>query len=193
MLHNNYLDVLVYYLNDFLARLHGRGVYKTITFSQKKTAMVFKEMESLGLLKSHIVGNLKEYSLNIDNTELKDYLIAAEIYKKILFLKKNRKLANIFKKDTRTAGIFGSYARGTQTSDSDIDIFIIGEKKEEDYDNLGKKYDLDINIVYFSGKNATKLLKGKNNLMKEIALNHVIIFNAESFVNLLWEYYYGFN
>jgi uncharacterized protein len=96
------------------------------------------------------------------------------MYKKIEFLKKHKKLNEIFNIDDRIIGIFGSYSKGTQTNNSDIDLFIIGNKKENDYDLLGKKFDLDISIKYFSIHEFKKLLNKKNPLISEIVKNKVL-------------------
>ena len=95
------------------------------------------------MLKSEKKGNIKLFGLNLTNPEIKDVLITAEIDRKIEFLKGHRKFANIFNNDPRVIGIFGSYAKGTQTKDSDIDLFIIGERAKEDYDKKGKILDLN--------------------------------------------------
>ena len=72
-------------------------------------------------------------------------------------------------------------------------MFIIGEKKKEDYDALGGKMGLDINIKYFSNLEWAKLAKEKNNLCQEIVKNHILIFGTERFIEIIWGKYYGFN
>ena len=114
-----------------------------------------------------------------------------ETLKKIDFFKKQRKIASLFKTDNRIVGIFGSYAKGTQKKESDIDIFIIGNKLKEDYDKLGEKLDLNINIKYFPENEFINLIKSKDNLIKEIIKDHILIFNIENLINLIWKNYYG--
>ena len=124
---------------------------------------------------------------------MKDLITMLETARKIDFLTARRGLAHIFKKDSRIVGVFGSHARDTQKKDSDVDVFVIGARKTEDYEEQGKLFDIDISIKYFKQKEWETLLKERNNLVSEIAGNHVVIFGAESFVNLLWRNYYGFN
>ena len=89
--------------------------------------------------------------------------------------------------------IFGSYAKGIEKETSDIDVFIIGSKEKNDYNDQGKIYDLNISIIYFSEREFKKLIKEKNELCKEIIKDHIIIFSIEKFVNIIWGDYYGFD
>ena len=117
----------------------------------------------------------------------------AEITQKTNFLNKHQTIANLFKSDERIVGVFGSYAKGTQKKDSDIDLFIIGEKTSQDYATKAKVYDLNISIKYFSPKEFKDLLKKKNPLIREIIENHITLFNVERFIEYLWRDYYGFD
>ena len=58
-------------------------------------------------------------------------------------LKTIRSKKGEFKKfGIRKIGLFGSYVRGEQTEDSDIDILIDFEPEKESFDNLMEVYDL---------------------------------------------------
>jgi len=192
MIHNKYFHILKQYLGDYNRVIYGRELVGKIPLSQKAIALALEQLEKKGILKSHKKGTLKLYELNKDYSEIYDILALAEIARKGEFLSKHRVLAHIFKSDSRIVGIFGSYAKGIQKKDSDIDVFIIGKKKDEEYDKIGKKFDKHISIKYFSQKQFTELMKMKNNLCKEIIKNHVLLFNIEQFIKLIAEEYYGF-
>ena len=192
MLHNTHI-LLNEYLGDYTKKVHGRSLVGKVSLSQKSIATSLKKLEKEGLLKSEKKGNIKLFGLNLTNPEIKDVLITAEIDRKIEFLKGHRKFANIFNNDPRVIGIFGSYAKGTQTKDSDIDLFIIGERAKEDYDKKGKILDLKISIKYFSEDIFSNLAKGKDPLIREIIEKHVLIFGIEKFITIIWGDYYGFN
>lgn len=192
MIHKN-SSILEYYLGDYNRELYGRELINKVPLSQKAIALALDKLESEGILKSKKRGNMKYFSLNLLNPEIKDLIIILEISRKINFFKKNRKLAHIFKNDDRVIGIFGSYVRGEQRKESDIDVFIIGNKLKEDYDKLGKTFDIKVSIKYFSEEEFIQLLKNKNELFKEIVKDHILVFNTEKFINIIWRYYYGFN
>ena len=193
MLHNKIFIVLEQFLDDYTKQIYGRELIKKVPLSQKNIALTLEALEKEAILKSKISGNRMYYSINLDNTEIKDILTISEIIKKINFLKQQRKIANVFKADNSVVGIFGSYSNNTQKKDSDIDVFIIGKKGKQDYEKSGKSFDLPLSIKYFEENKFKKLLKEKNNLCREIVKNHILIFNSEKFINLIWRNYYGFN
>ena len=193
MIHNKYFEILKQFLGDYKCEIYGRELVDKVPLSQKGIALALEELEAKSMLKSRKEGTLKHYSLNLEYSEIRDIIAITEITRKIQFLTQYRKLAYLFKHDERVIGIFGSYAKGIQKTGSDIDVFIIGKKIAEDYDKKGKKLDLDISIKYFSRDLWVKLLKEKNNLLKEIINYHIAIFGVEEFINLSWRHYYGFD
>jgi len=193
MLHNKYYYVLKCYSGDFNREIYGRELIGKVPLSQKGIALALQELELMSILKSKKRGTIKLYSLNREWTEIKDALTIIEITRKIEFLEDSRALAHIFQSDNRIVGIFGSYAKGTQKADSDIDVFIVGKKRENDYDKKDGIIQEKLSIKYFSEQEWTRLLKEKNNLAKEIISNHIILFGVEQFVHQLWSDYYGFN
>jgi len=190
MLHNKNYTILSQFLSNYNKEIYGRELIHITSLSQKNIALTLEDLEKKGILKSRLSGNIKYYRLNFDSTELKDIILVLETLKKIDFFNKQRKIANLFRYDNRIVGIFGSYAKGIQKKESDIDVFIIGNKIKEDYDRLGEKLDLNISIKYFSEKEFINLIKNKNNLIKEIIKDHIIIFKFEEFINLIWRNYY---
>lgn len=193
MLHNKYYWVLGQFLGDYTLEVYGRELVGKIPLSQKAIALALDDLEGQGILKSRKQGNMKYFSLNTKNSEIRDIILSAETMKKLNFLSKCRKIANLLKNDSRIVGIFGSYAWGTEKKESDIDVFIIGNKIKEDYDKKGAKFDLAISIKYFSEQQFAQLIKDKNNLCNEIVKGHILIFGAERFISLIWGGYYGFN
>ena len=193
MIHNKYLMILKQYLGDYNKEIYGRNIVNKVALSQKAIALTLDELEKEGILKSRKQGNIKYFKLNIPNPNTKDLLSSAEMLNKTIFFNKNKKLHSLFKKDDRIIGVFGSYAKGTETKSSDIDLFIIGDKLKNDYDKKGELFDLKISIKYFPERKFIELIKDKNNLCKEIIENHITIFNVEKFISIVWGDYYGFD
>ncbi len=193
MLHNKVYEILSQFLEDYKKEIYGREIIAKTDLSQKNISLTLGELEKEGILRSRKSGSIKYYRLNIENTEIKDIIFVLETLKKINFFKKQRKIANLFKIDTRVVGIFGSYAKGAQKKDSDIDIFIIGNRLKDDYNKLGAALDLNISIKYYTEREFIELMKNKNNLVKEIIKNHVLLFGIEDFIKLIWGNYYGYN
>lgn len=193
MLHNKYFHILRPFLGDYQKELHGRGLTGKVPLSQKGIALALEELEKMAILKHRKIGNTKHYSLNRSYSEIRDVLSMAESMRKIEFFLQHRKLAHLFVRDNRIVGIFGSYARGDQKKHSDIDLFVMGEKRKEDYDAAGKAYDLDISVRYFPEKEFKKLLENRNELCSEIIKYHILVFGVEEFIDYVWRYFYGFD
>lgn len=191
ILHNKYYEILKQYLGDYKSELYGRELIGKVKMSQKGIALALEELEGMHILKSRKEGSLKHYGLNLGNTEAKDILAITEIMKKVEFMSKHRKLAYIFKRDDRIVGIFGSYAIGKEKPDSDLDIFIVGEDRKDDYDKQSRLLDVEVSIKYFSPKLWQQMLKEKDFLANEIVAKHVTLFETESFVNQCWSDYFG--
>ncbi|MCX6710264.1 MAG: nucleotidyltransferase domain-containing protein [Candidatus Woesearchaeota archaeon] len=144
------------------------------------TAMrTMKHLEEENVVDFKLEGKNKKYSLK-ETPEAKSYLIMAEHYK-FIKLMQNAKMRKIAKElIEQTAGelivIFGSYAKGTETSESDIDVYLETQNRElkEKLSEISEKLSIKI------GK-----LDKENLLVKEIIKNHVIIQNAERFYQLI--------
>jgi len=193
MIHNKYFEILNMFSGDYRKEIYGRELIGKVSISQKGIALTLKELEKEGILKSKKKGSIKFYSLNLKYSQIKETIAMAELDKKTQFYQKHRKIAHIFKDDERIVGLFGSYAKGTQKTGSDFDIFIIGKKKPKDYDRKGEEFDLEISIKYFTEKGFKELLNKKNSLINEIIKNHIIFFSTEKFINMIWREYYDLN
>ena len=156
MLHIKHFDLIQHFLSDYTREIHGRALVGKVAQSQKTIALALQELEKEGILTSRKQGTLKLYRLNPKNTEIKDILIQAELLRKIVFLKKHRTLAHLFLKDTRTVGIFGSYASGAEKEKSDIDLFIDCPKRDLELHRYEKGLHRKINITFGDIKRLNK-------------------------------------
>ena len=161
ILHNKNVEILIQFLGNYDNEIYGRQIVSKVSLSQKAIALALDELEKEAILKSRVQGNIRYFKLNLENPEVKDVILEAEIVRKTNFLRKHRKLAHIFKRDNRVVGIFGSYAKGSEKPTSDIDLFVIGNRIKEDYDSIGKTFDLNISIKYFSETDFRKLAREK--------------------------------
>ncbi len=180
-------------MSDYKREIYGRQLDGKISMSQKGIAITLNRLEKDGILKSRKSGNMKYFRLNWENSEIKDIITTTEIERKVVFLGKNRKLAELFRNDERIVGIFGSYAKGTETPESDIDVFIIGKNNGQDYEKSGSLLDVPVSVKHFDDSEFRNMLKEKNPLCSEIVENHIMIFGTEKFVNMIWRDYYGFS
>lgn len=186
MIHKKYFEIMKQFLRGYNKEIYGRELIKKVNISQKNIALTLNELEKEGILTQKTRGNIKHFLLNKNNSLIKRYLILAEIENSIIFLKKNLKINDIFEKIDKNNAlicIFGSYAKGIQKKDSDLDIFIVGNVNEKELKKISDVYNINISIKKGDEQDFIELLKKNNPLINEILENHIIISGYEKFVN----------
>ncbi len=181
------LRVLTLYTKGYNREFYIREVEKLLHISSRTALVTLDKLEKKGILKSKTRGKIKTYQIN--KTVLsREYFVLVEQYKKILFLEKNHLIKEIIEKlDDVLEGvalIFGSYAKGIQGENSDLDLFIVGKHDNDKIQNVGRKYGIEINIKNYPMKIFKREIN-KDILLKEIAENHILINNSEGFVRIV--------
>ncbi|MBS3082999.1 nucleotidyltransferase domain-containing protein, partial [Candidatus Pacearchaeota archaeon] len=84
--------------------------------------------------------------------------------------------------------LFGSFAKGTATKESDVDILLISKTKEG-IDKITKeiyaKYGKEINAVVMASQDFKK--QKDKALIKEVVKDHYVLYGVEKFVNLVFK------
>ncbi len=136
-------------------------------------------------------------TLNFENEKTLTLLSLSEIESKDEFYTKNKELKIILedfvksievKNNIVSMALFGSYAKGTATKESDIDILVISKEKtiiDKTTREISAKYGKEINAIIMSPKDF-KNQKDKP-LIKEIISNHYILYGADKFVELVFK------
>lgn len=127
------------------------------------------EMEKEGILFSETVGKQKFFGLNKKYPLLKELKAAYEA--KAGFARRlKEELEKI--KGIKEAFIYGSFAKGTEKGDSDIDLFITGSIDENELidkiSELEKVFGRDINYTLMTEKELKDKIKAKNSFLKNI-------------------------
>ena len=178
------LDELIIFSRNYSAKITASKIAKISNIPQKTVSRKMNLLCSMGLLKFEREGRNKLYFLDLNDIRVKELLAALESYKAINFLVTSKKIAIMLNELTRICPVvvFGSYAKGTQTTASDLDLLIFGEKKK--VGDIIKKYPFEVNPQISSLKEYQRLLKEKNTLALEIKENHIILNQIEIFVDL---------
>lgn len=155
---------------------HIRGIAKKLNESH---STVFRKLD--GLKRRNVVDSRKEGKNKIfylkKNFVSRTYILQAELHKLIKLLRKHPELSIIFrdilqKSDEKLVVLFGSYAKGLEKKDSDIDIYI--ETKSRNIKKSVEDIHSKINVKI-------GLFDTKSPLIKEIIKDHVIIRGIEEF------------
>ena len=181
---NTDLKVLSLFTKGYDKEYYIREVEKLLDVSSRTAFVTLAKLEKKGILESQTKGNIKIYAIR-KSTLSREFLLLTEQYKKIQFLEENHLIKEVLEKaDEYMQGmvlIFGSYAKGIQKDDSDLDLFIVGTVDEDRIKDIGNKYGIDINIKSYPMKIFEEEIHD-DILLKEIAGNHILMKDAEGFV-----------
>jgi predicted nucleotidyltransferase len=163
--------------------------------SNNALSLAFKKFKDENLVKERKVGRSLLYTLNVENDLVFNYIqwISTKKLPKIV-LRAIERIKEDVEKGTSFFSIvvFGSYAIGKQTKDSDLDVavFIEEENKrkliEVAIKSSNLKTPLEIHSHVFSKEEFLEMLKADNeNLGKQIARKHLSVYNSHIFYSLL--------
>lgn len=180
----NHLKVISLFTSGYNKNLYIREVNRLLNISPRTAQLILNSLESKGVLESIFRGKIKSYFLRKNSTS-KNYLILAESYKTTLFMDKNPLVGEIIEKILPLISgiglIFGSYAKGTQNKESDLDIFVIGYIENNKIREISKTYQIEINLVVYPLEKYKSVIN-KDILVKEVLENHIAIKNIDGFV-----------
>jgi uncharacterized protein len=160
----------------------------------------FKRLVELNLVKIEKIANLIFYSLNLKNSQVFSYLeiVNSDFYKNDVL----KKIIDEIKKEINqivfsySIVIFGSFAKGKEKKDSDLDIAIFIEDEnikreiEATFDRIKLKSLIELDLHIISKNEFLDMLKDKNiNLGKLLFNKHKCIYNTNLFYNILIEGY----
>ena len=153
---------------------HLREISRKIKITPIYVKRELQNLKELGLILESRKGNLSLFRINRNSSifpELKNIFIKTEYFGELI--KKSLKKLKI-----DFAFIFGSYAKGIESKDSDIDLFVVGDVKEDELLNIIQKIEnktgREINYVLWKKSLFMKRAK-KHHLLNEIAENPVIM------------------
>lgn len=186
-----------------ILNIFAKNIFKEYTFKELKESLneksnnaiqiAIKKFKSENLINERKIGTSMLYKLNLNEDSVFDYITISNNSK----LSKNAKLAmqRIKEEITKVTPyfsivVFGSYAKETQTKDSDIDIAIFTDTNKEKINaaiNMAEDKSLsplDTHII--SEQEFLEMLnETKENLGKQIARNHITIHNSKIFYSIL--------
>ena len=180
MILNVNTEIFEEFLGDYTGFFTGSFIAKKKKLNQKTTSNYLQNLEKKGILKSKMQGKNKNYFLNLENKEIvKNFILAVEHLRTLEFYKRNLVIKEISEKIKEhikgSALIFGSYSKGTQKKDSDLDILIVGNCDEKEIGKIGSTYNIEISLKIYSKFK-------KDILTKEAIKNHIFVKNTEQII-----------
>ncbi|NWG09879.1 MAG: nucleotidyltransferase domain-containing protein [Nitrososphaerales archaeon] len=189
------LKILGLYNNDYRRSLHLREIARETKVDVKAIQLQLKRLEKMDVLSSVFKGRNKEYCPNLSNSITKYYMILAETFSSINYLTRNfliKKTVNEIRDKIEGAIIlFGSFAKGEATEESDVDLFILTDRKL-DRNALVEAGSLIGRVISVKSSNKKRFLEGlKSNdpLVREVVSNHILLKGIDDFCDIMWRYY----
>ncbi len=180
----NTLQILSLFTNDFGREYYIREVKRLLKISPRTAQLILEDLENRGIVESKTKGKIKIYKIKLSGFT-KKYFVFAEQYKVIAFLEKKLIIKEAIDKLTPYIDgigiIFGSYAKGLEKEDSDLDIFVAGNYNKDEIKKVSRNLGIEISIKCYPIKTFRKNLHN-DALLKEILKNHIVFINAEQFI-----------
>jgi predicted nucleotidyltransferase len=163
-----------------------------------------QELIKQNILNAAVRGHSTVCSLNLKSEKTKALLIFHSINKHEQFLNKKQQLTSLFgelirnvvgSRDILSIILFGSYAKGTETKQSDIDLLIIAAEKDKnniiqrEIHALETTHGKEINQMVVTASMFKTMLRNKTelNVGKEALANHVVLYGPEFFWKFVLE------
>ena len=157
----------------------------------KNTYNYVGDLTASGAIVQEAMGNTNLIKLNLSPNQ---EIFSVEEKRTQEFLEKNPKL-NVIKSYIKEINypfmivlIFGSFAKGKNTSSSDIDLCIISDNKEKIKEQwrMLNLLSLKIEIQEFTTKEFISMIEKRQiNLGHEIVKNNIILYGIENYYNLI--------
>lgn len=186
------LKILGLYLDDYKKSLHLREISRETEIDVKAIQLQLKKLEKINVLSSIIRGRNKDYQLNLNNVTTKYYLVMAETFTSIIYLKRHFLIKKIVEEIENKVHdpliLFGSFAKETYTKDSDVDVFMISDKKINTNSIIAATHMVGrkISLKSTSRQQFLEGLRNNDPLIKEIVSNHIVLKGADQFSDIMW-------
>jgi predicted nucleotidyltransferase len=170
------VKILTLFLMNPDTELFIREISRRIDENVNAVRRELSNLENIDLLKSKNKGNMKYYTIN------KYFSIYPELKSIIL---KTEGVTKVIKNDLINLGnielafIYGSFASGEDTRDSDLDIFLVGNINEDqlikELSKLEETLSREINYVLFGKEELDKRIKEKDPFISNVLSGPKII------------------
>jgi predicted nucleotidyltransferase len=169
------VKILGYYFLNPRRKHYVNELAKTLEVDPGNLFRKLKELETGGLLVSESVGNQRFFALNAKWPLLGEYkrIYQSQFALPVILKEKLSKLAGL-----KEAYIFGSFAKGGFSAESDIDIMVTGEHDHGELFKitapLEKQLGREINLIDFSSREFAQRKKAGDDFVKQIFAGKVI-------------------
>lgn len=117
------LELLAFLVRRPLTKMYGREIARSVNMSVGGVNQILRSLAKENMLNVEKKGKMVFYTVNMENPEIKQFKI-------LLNISELSPLINKIKRDSERIILYGSCAEGTDTEKSDVDLFVLTEKKD---------------------------------------------------------------
>jgi uncharacterized protein len=189
------LTILGLYRGHYQRAVHIREVARYADISVEAARNQLKWLEQMRVITSSQRGRNKDYVLNFDNIITKYYLVLSETFSTIRCVDEYFLIKKVIDELARSidgiAVLFGSFAKGQARGTSDIDLFIIGERRidPQAVSSLEDLIGREINVKFATAQQFLNGLKDAAPLEQEVVADHIVLKGIDAFCDIMWAYY----
>lgn len=158
--------LLNYFFLNPQESLYVNELTRKLQLDKRNLVKKLKQLETEGILRSQNRGNLKLYSLNKDYSLYDEY---RRITMKTIGFEENLRRALRQIKGIKEVYLYGSYAKNTMDTYSDIDLIVMGDHSIKILQNrlnkLQREIDREINVVNIDEGEFKKRIKNKDSFV----------------------------
>jgi len=165
------LTVLNYFLNNSDKEFHLREIARKLKISSSTSKTAIDSLCKKDLVKEKKLANLRLFRCNTDNLIVKQLRIT----KNLQWLKE-KKLIKKIKEELNPSSIvlFGSFAKGTNTEKSDLDILVITNRKDNLKEHFIDNYEMQ--IITMKAAEWAKKGEKKDPFYYEIIVDGIVLY-----------------
>jgi len=189
------LKIIGLFRSNYKNSFYLREIARETQVDAKAIALQLKRLERANIITNIQKGKNKECRLNLGNYLTLYHLVLAEAFTTVEYLNRNFEAKKVVGETTENLGkmamLFGSFAKGNMTKESDIDILIIGDRKPNlsVFKEMGSLLSREISIKSMSEKQFRNGLISNDPLVQEVVADHIILKGIDNVCNMLWKYY----
>jgi len=181
---NNLLMIISLFTNGYQQDYYVREVCRHLPLTHGTAHNNLESLEGAGILISKMKGKIRLFSLKKTGTA-SYYCQLAESYKRIRFAEQypfiDEVLNRIIPFCKGPVALFGSYAYGNPTKDSDIDIFVVGDYDHDEVARTTRKFNVRVNVKSYQRDLFINTIRD-DFLIREVYKSHVFLSCPDFFI-----------
>ena len=185
-----WVNMLLPFSADYSCRFSASDLARISKVPQQTASRCLNELVKLNLIDYKKEGRNKLFYFDLRKHTSIIILNIIECHKAMLFQLKMKEISVIINeilKNCESLAVFGSYAYGNFSKDSDLDMVILGKFDKEQIKKIKQKQIIEINEHYASYSDFKKILASKNPLAIEIMKNHILFGDISRITNIFME------